>query len=256
MSISADPLDFGFDLRAERRRRLRRRLRIAIPIVTLLALVAAIAGIGAYLYQANREDARVLTDDLLEELERRIVSEVEGFLEPASLMLHLAEEVLEDGALFQQRERLAEPLTMHILESNPQLANFNFADPQGSFIGTLRRLGFGLRASCPAAQRRHGLSRYGARPFQGWRSVRSGRARTPSLGALSARRAQRSAAGRAGRPGGRRGNGTRSAALPHVAERIRTGIRVRELISVRKELRRGDDVWRPRPLKFGGIGAC
>ena len=134
MSISADPLDFGFDLRAQRRRRLRRFLRIAVPIVTLLTLVAAIAGIGAYLYQANREGARVLTDDLLEELERRIVSEVENFLEPASLMVRLAEEVLEDRALFDRRERLAEPLAMQILESNPQLAMFNFADPQGNFM--------------------------------------------------------------------------------------------------------------------------
>jgi len=90
VSISADEFEIGFDLRAERRRRLRRYLRIAIPIVTLLILVAAIAGIGAYLYQANREDARVLTDDLLQELERRIVSEVEDFLEPASLMVRLA----------------------------------------------------------------------------------------------------------------------------------------------------------------------
>ncbi len=134
MSTSADEFEFGFDLRAQRRRRLRRYLRIAIPIVTLLILVAAIAGIGAYLYQANREDARVLTDDLLEELERRIVSEVVDFLEPASLMVRLAEEVLKDRALQEQRERLAEPLTMHILESNPQLAMFNFADPQGNFM--------------------------------------------------------------------------------------------------------------------------
>jgi class 3 adenylate cyclase len=134
VSISADLPDLGFDLRALRRRRLRRFLRIAIPIVTLLTLVAAIAGIGAYLYQANREGARVLTDDLLEELERRIASEVENFLEPASLMVRLAEEVLEDRALFEQRERLAEPLTMQILKSNPQLAMFNFADPQGNFM--------------------------------------------------------------------------------------------------------------------------
>ena len=134
MSTSVDEFEFGFDLRAQRRRRLRRFLRIAIPIVTLLTLVAAIAGIGAYLYQANREDARVLTDDLLEELERRIVSEVVDFLEPASLMVRLAEEILKDRALYEQRERLAEPLTMHILKSNPQLAMFNFADPQGNFM--------------------------------------------------------------------------------------------------------------------------
>jgi class 3 adenylate cyclase len=134
VSTSADAFAFGFDLRAERRRRLRRFLRIAVPIVTLLVLLTAITGIGIYLYQANRADARVLADELLEELERRIVAEVVAFLEPASVMVHLAEEVLGDGALNEQRERLAEPLTMHILESNPQLAMFNFADPQGNFM--------------------------------------------------------------------------------------------------------------------------
>ena len=134
MSTPADAFDFAFDLRAERRRRLRRFFRVAVPIVTLLILLAAIAGIGAYLQKANRADARVLTDDLLEELERRIVSEVVSFLEPASVMVRLAEEVLRDGALEGQRRRLAEPLTTHILENNPQLATFSFADPRGNFL--------------------------------------------------------------------------------------------------------------------------
>lgn len=134
MSTSADTIDIGFDLRAARRRRVRRYLRVAIPIVTLLILMASIAGIGLYLYQANRADARVLSDDLLEELERRIVAEVVAFLEPASVMVRLAEEVLADKALDEQRERLTEPLTMHILERNPQLATFNFADPIGNFM--------------------------------------------------------------------------------------------------------------------------
>ena len=134
VSTPSDTLNFAFDLRAERRRRLRRLLGVAVPIVTLLILLAAIAGIGAYLHDANRADARVLADDLLEELERRIVSEVVYFLKPASVMVHLAEQVLKGGALADQRERLAEPLTIHILESNPQLATFSFADPQGNFL--------------------------------------------------------------------------------------------------------------------------
>ncbi len=134
MSASSAEFDLAFDLRAQRVRRVRRFLRIAIPFLTLLALLAAIAGIGTYLFLANREDARLLTDDLLGELEGRIVAEVVTFLEPPSVMVRLAEEVLADDALFGRRERLAEPLAMHILESNPQLAMFNFADPKGNFL--------------------------------------------------------------------------------------------------------------------------
>jgi len=127
-------MDLGFDLRAARRRRVRRLLRVAVPIVTLLILLASIAGIGTYLYQANRADARVLTDDLLKELERRIVAEVVTFLEPASIMVRLAEEALKNEALHVQRDRLVEPLAAHILESNPQLATFSFADPRGTYL--------------------------------------------------------------------------------------------------------------------------
>lgn len=134
MSTAADAFATGLDLRAERRRRLRRSLRIAGPIVTLLVLIASIAGIGIYLHQANRADARVLTDDLLVELELRIIAEVVEFLEPAAIMVGLAERVLGDKSLDEQRQRLAEPLTGHMLKNNAQLAMFNAADDQGNFL--------------------------------------------------------------------------------------------------------------------------
>ena len=134
VSTAAYSSDFAFDLKAERRRRIRRFLRVAVPIATLLILLAAIGGIGIYLYQANRADARLLTDDLLEELEQRIVSEIVNFLEPASVMVRLTREVLKDQALGGRREGMTEPLSMHILASNPQLSTFSFADPQGDFL--------------------------------------------------------------------------------------------------------------------------
>lgn len=134
MTTSAETMDLCFDLREARRLRMRRFMRVAVPIVTLVILLASIAGIGAYLYRANRADARVLTDDLLRELERRIVAEVIAFLEPASNMVRLVEQALANERLFDQYERLAEPLSAHILESNPQLASLYFADPRGNFL--------------------------------------------------------------------------------------------------------------------------
>jgi len=134
VSAAADAMELGFDLRAARRRRVRRFLRVAVPIVTLLILLASIAGIGTYLYQANRADARILTDDLLKELERRIVAEVVAFLEPASIMVRLVEEALGDQTFSDQHDRLVESLSTHILESNPQLETFSFADPRGTYL--------------------------------------------------------------------------------------------------------------------------
>jgi class 3 adenylate cyclase len=139
VSAAADAMDLDFDLRGARRRRVRRFLRVAVPVVTLLILLACIAGIGTYLHKANRADARILTDDLLQELGGRIVAEVVAFLEPAATMVRLAEEALGDEALVERRDGLVEPLSIHILESNPHLATINFADPQGSFL-MVRRL--------------------------------------------------------------------------------------------------------------------
>ncbi|NIP45595.1 MAG: hypothetical protein GWN21_04325, partial [Gammaproteobacteria bacterium] len=133
MSASADTFARGFDLRGERRRRLRHSLRIIVPIVTLLILLASIAGIGTYLFEANRADARGLADDLLEELQRRIVAEVVEFLDPAAFMVRSAEQLLVDESLEEQRVRVDRPFTAHMLTDNPQLATFYFGDPQGNF---------------------------------------------------------------------------------------------------------------------------
>ena len=134
MSTSSEAIDLGFDLRAERRRRYRRVMRIAFPVVTLLVLLAVIGGIGIYLHKANRDDARLLTNDLLTVLEHRIVSQVVTFLEPASIIVHLADKVLNGAALHEQGKDLAEPLAIQLLESRPQLATFSFADPEGNFL--------------------------------------------------------------------------------------------------------------------------
>ena len=134
MSAATDSIDLAFDLREVRRLRARRFMRVAVPIVTLVILLVSIAGIGAYLYQTNRADARVLTDDLLKELERRIVAEVIAYLRPASEMVRLAEQALGNESIFGGYERLVEPLSAHMLESNSQLATISFADPEGNFL--------------------------------------------------------------------------------------------------------------------------
>lgn len=133
MSAPADTLALGFDLRAERRRRLRRSARIAGPIVTLLILLASVAGIGAFLHQANRADARLLTEDLLAELERRVVREVVEFLEPAADMVRLAEVALVDWPPEEQRRRAMQQSTARILNNDPQLVTFSLTDAQGNF---------------------------------------------------------------------------------------------------------------------------
>jgi len=124
----------GFDIRAQRRQRRRRFLRVAGPIAIVLVMITALASIGAYLYRANRDDARALSGDLLEALDQRIATEVRAYLQPASTMIELVRDVVERDLVTEQSLVLAEPVALSILRNYPQLANFLFADPQGNFM--------------------------------------------------------------------------------------------------------------------------
>jgi len=134
--VSGDrqPLELEVDVRRERRQRRRRLLRIVVPVAIVLVMVAALASIGAYLYRANRADAQALADDLLAALDRRIATEVQAYLRPASTMIELVSDVLERGTFAEHSRVLAEPLALNILRRYPQLASFLFADPQGNFM--------------------------------------------------------------------------------------------------------------------------
>lgn len=134
MIARADAIDLDLDLREARRQRMRRFVRVAVPILTLLILLASILAIATYLYRANHADARELTDDLLQELDRRIVAEVVEFLEPAALVVRLAERLAGERALDAASEPVVESFALHVLESNPQLASVYFADPRGDFL--------------------------------------------------------------------------------------------------------------------------
>jgi adenylate cyclase len=76
----------------------------------------------------------MLSDDLLRELQRRIATEVKGYLAPAADMARLAAGVLRSQAFGADFPSLTEVLAMHVLENYPQLVTVNIADTKGNFL--------------------------------------------------------------------------------------------------------------------------
>src|SRR5262245_39549757 len=119
----------------QRRWRVPRRLwRIVIPVACVIVMLGAILAIATFSYHQNRRDALALSDDLLRELQRRIATEVKGYLAPAADIARLAAGVLQSQAFRTDFSALTEVLAMHVLENYPQLATVNIADTKGNFL--------------------------------------------------------------------------------------------------------------------------
>jgi class 3 adenylate cyclase len=119
----------------QHRRRPRQRLRrIVIPVACVIMMLGAILAIATFSYQQNRRDALALSDDLLRELQRRIATEVKGYLAPAADMARLAAGVLRSQAFGTDFPALTEVLAMHVLENYPQLVTVDIADTKGNFL--------------------------------------------------------------------------------------------------------------------------
>jgi class 3 adenylate cyclase len=119
------------------RQRLRRRqawTRIGLPVIGVVVIVASLAGITWYSYDANRRDALALADEVIRAQELRITREVDAYLAPAPRALELLRGVLSDGAFLGLAQGASEAMGWQILYDNPHLALVSYAAPDGSFM--------------------------------------------------------------------------------------------------------------------------
>lgn len=131
---SRELVDISLDTSTRRRRARRRLVRVGIPLGCLAVMIASIAFIITYSYHNNREDALILTDHLLETLDRQIAAEVQDYLSPASEMVMLATNIIKDPSMSISSRAQIEPLAIQILKNYPQLTIFSIADIEGNFI--------------------------------------------------------------------------------------------------------------------------
>jgi len=127
-------VDISLDTRTRRQRLRRRFIRVVIPVGFLVLMIASMAFISIYSYHNNRKDALALSDDLLKTLDRQIAAEVQNYLSPASDMVKLAANIIEDPSFGITSRSQIEPLAIQILKNYPQLTIFSIADVQGNFL--------------------------------------------------------------------------------------------------------------------------
>ncbi len=109
-------------------------MRVIVPVGCVLFMVATILSISAYGYYVNRRDTLVLSDGLLESLDRRIATQVHDYLAPASEMVQLAAEIVEEPSYGIGNRAEVEALTFQILRAYPQLTTFSVANTKGDFL--------------------------------------------------------------------------------------------------------------------------
>lgn len=73
--------------RAWRRRRAR---RVAVPVAFVLVLLASQLAIALQSYWANRTEALRLSDEVIDSVSDRIVTQVDAYLTPAAQMVEMA----------------------------------------------------------------------------------------------------------------------------------------------------------------------
>ena len=127
-------VDINLNTKARRWRMQRRLLRVVIPLGCVLFMVATILSITAYGYYVNRRDTLTLSDDLLKALDRRIATQVHDYLIPASEMVKLATDIVEDPSFGIDHRSEVEALAIPILRAYPQLTAFSIADTKGNFM--------------------------------------------------------------------------------------------------------------------------
>ena len=127
-------VDITSDTRTRRQRLRRRLIRVVIPVGCLVLMIASIAFILIYSYHNNREEALILTDDLLKTLDRQIAAEVQNYLSPASDMVKLVANIVKDPCIGITSRSQVEPFAIQILKNYPQLTLFSIADVKGNFI--------------------------------------------------------------------------------------------------------------------------
>ena len=126
-------VDINLDANTRRQRLKRRLLRVIIPVGGVLIIVAAILSISMVSYYNNRREALALSEDILDALDRRIHSELNAYLTPASDLVRIGAESMREyiDKIWSPNRT---PLGLQIINTYPQLSSFFSADPRGNFV--------------------------------------------------------------------------------------------------------------------------
>ncbi len=131
---AAEIIDVDRDPREAARSFRRRLLRLGVPLLGVLAIVAAIAAVTFYSFARNRDDALILSQDLIRALDERVQTEVTAFLRPAADAVETLALTVPAGPLEATAAAGIEALALGLIGARPQLAALFVGDQDGAFL--------------------------------------------------------------------------------------------------------------------------
>jgi len=117
-----------------RNRRQRNLLRSTVPIAFVVLILTAVLSIAYFSYRSNKKAVLMLSNDVLDSLNRRVCEEVESYMSPAAHMVEIVGNVIKDDNFLFERLHEIDSLTRGIIRTYPQLASFPVADTRGNFL--------------------------------------------------------------------------------------------------------------------------
>src|SRR3981081_2852059 len=126
MNSGGSVVDLDADPVAGQAARKRRLLRIGVPMAVILF-------IAFYAYQANRQGALALSDEILAALDARIAEQVADYFAPAKRAAVIARDLVWNEPS-NQREELFEKFAVSALKEIPQITDLMLADGDANFM--------------------------------------------------------------------------------------------------------------------------
>lgn len=125
---------------AARRRtgsRLRTTIRHSLPVLGVVIVVALVSAIAYVVYDANRQGARTLSNDLITAIDRRVGAQMRSYLTPPQQFLVLADAAGAGRNAIEAAPEM-ERFARYAIGNIPSVSAFSYADAQGNYVFVVR----------------------------------------------------------------------------------------------------------------------
>ncbi|UPY39100.1 cache domain-containing protein [Sediminicoccus sp. KRV36] len=119
-------------------RRRQAALRIILPLAGVALIIGAVLTIALHSYQANRQGALALSEEMLGSLEARVAQEIGGFFASGERAARYAREVFNAPAVRGGQRETLENFGRAVLDQLSHISLFMAADQAGNYIAVRR----------------------------------------------------------------------------------------------------------------------
>jgi len=111
-----------------------RPLQVNILIGVVGLLVITVLMILSYSYYQNSKAVLNLSDELIAQINRRVIEQTSNYLKPAVELAEMSSQIARTGGLSLHDRDQLESFTVSVLKSYPNFSRFYFGDERGNFL--------------------------------------------------------------------------------------------------------------------------